>query len=165
MDSSELRPAEVIIGPARLLVLVVIETDSRTFAAEMGCGSVHATNPTRRENPSGAGGRAPGNVGSREAPGRVRPFHRRAHLGGLDGVSLPVPLLRWRFRPPAHLPVDRKGGGYQQRSVGRSIVSGERLLRPRSEEHTSELQSPCNLVCRLLLEKKKNDSGQPLHDE
>src|SRR2546426_7375965 len=28
-------------------------------------------------------------------------------------------------------------------------------LTPRSEEHTSELQSPCNLVCRLLLEKKK----------
>src|SRR5256885_10178492 len=27
-------------------------------------------------------------------------------------------------------------------------------LRERSEEHTSELQSPCNLVCRLLLEKK-----------
>src|SRR5256885_12642010 len=29
------------------------------------------------------------------------------------------------------------------------------LLADRSEEHTSELQSPCNLVCRLLLEKKK----------
>src|SRR5256885_9361756 len=29
------------------------------------------------------------------------------------------------------------------------------LFDPRSEEHTSELQSPCNLVCRLLLEKKK----------
>src|SRR5256885_6762295 len=29
-------------------------------------------------------------------------------------------------------------------------------LRQRSEEHTSELQSPCNLVCRLLLEKKKD---------
>src|SRR5256885_6219630 len=28
----------------------------------------------------------------------------------------------------------------------------------RSEEHTSELQSPCNLVCRLLLEKKKNEA-------
>src|SRR2546426_8065580 len=28
--------------------------------------------------------------------------------------------------------------------------------KKRSEEHTSELQSPCNLVCRLLLEKKKN---------
>src|SRR5256885_3754799 len=30
-----------------------------------------------------------------------------------------------------------------------------RPIVPRSEEHTSELQSPCNLVCRLLLEKKK----------
>src|SRR2546426_2374056 len=30
------------------------------------------------------------------------------------------------------------------------------VFRFRSEEHTSELQSPCNLVCRLLLEKKKN---------
>src|SRR5256885_3808406 len=30
-------------------------------------------------------------------------------------------------------------------------------VRLRSEEHTSELQSPCNLVCRLLLEKKKNN--------
>src|SRR2546426_1790978 len=30
-----------------------------------------------------------------------------------------------------------------------------REVRVRSEEHTSELQSPCNLVCRLLLEKKK----------
>src|SRR5256885_12721787 len=29
------------------------------------------------------------------------------------------------------------------------------VRHPRSEEHTSELQSPCNLVCRLLLEKKK----------
>src|SRR2546426_3794313 len=35
----------------------------------------------------------------------------------------------------------------------------------RSEEHTSELQSPCNLVCRLLLEKKKKRSKQrtPIH--
>src|SRR5258708_36213625 len=31
----------------------------------------------------------------------------------------------------------------------------------RSEEHTSELQSPDHLVCRLLLEKKKTDSTQP----
>src|SRR5256885_5729270 len=30
----------------------------------------------------------------------------------------------------------------------------------RSEEHTSELQSPCNLVCRLLLEKKKNSNDK-----
>src|SRR5256885_12989206 len=33
----------------------------------------------------------------------------------------------------------------------------------RSEEHTSELQSPCNLVCRLLLEKKKKKKKQHNH--
>src|SRR5256885_12619146 len=41
-----------------------------------------------------------------------------------------------------------------------SREDGEEEARPgdgRSEEHTSELQSPCNLVCRLLLEKKKNN--------
>src|SRR5256885_10482441 len=35
-------------------------------------------------------------------------------------------------------------------------------LGTRSEEHTSELQSPCNLVCRLLLEKKKNTRSKPI---
>src|SRR5256885_9702732 len=35
--------------------------------------------------------------------------------------------------------------------------------RSRSEEHTSELQSPCNLVCRLLLEKKKKYEHEPTH--
>src|SRR2546426_8951685 len=34
-------------------------------------------------------------------------------------------------------------------------AAGRREQGERSEEHTSELQSPCNLVCRLLLEKKK----------
>src|SRR5256885_916490 len=34
----------------------------------------------------------------------------------------------------------------------------KKLADGRSEEHTSELQSPCNLVCRLLLEKKKQTS-------
>src|SRR2546426_4573179 len=42
--------------------------------------------------------------------------------------------------------------------------SSRRTCRPRrprrSEEHTSELQSPCKLVCRLLLEKKKNAATQ-----
>src|SRR5256885_15408792 len=35
---------------------------------------------------------------------------------------------------------------------------GGTCARARSEEHTSELQSPCNLVCRLLLEKKRVNS-------
>src|SRR2546426_2301542 len=34
------------------------------------------------------------------------------------------------------------------------------VLKSRSEEHTSELQSPCNLVCRLLLEKKKKNNSR-----
>src|SRR3989454_8142932 len=43
----------------------------------------------------------------------------------------------------------------------------ERLPEPRhdrSEEHTSELQSPCNLVCRLLLEKKKQSKTSDHRD-
>src|SRR5256885_11982820 len=47
------------------------------------------------------------------------------------------------------------------RALTNSAKSSTRLRRVgqgsvRSEEHTSELQSPCNLVCRLLLEKKKH---------
>src|SRR2546426_7505917 len=38
----------------------------------------------------------------------------------------------------------------------RRARTAETEFEVRSEEHTSELQSPCNLVCRLLLEKKKN---------
>src|SRR2546426_8810766 len=59
--------------------------------------------------------------------------------GGVDDVDLDPPIA------------DRGGLGQD----------GDALLDPlsgdqdRSEEHTSELQSPCNLVCRLLLEKKK----------
>src|SRR5256885_9977639 len=46
--------------------------------------------------------------------------------------------------------------------MARRLASRRGSLRDRSEEHTSELQSPCNLVCRLLLEKKKkqNESTQ-----
>src|SRR5256885_2612571 len=47
-------------------------------------------------------------------------------------------------------PKGRRGCTYRPRPGGREDVAR------RSEEHTSELQSPCNLVCRLLLEKKKN---------
>src|SRR5205807_8678968 len=47
-----------------------------------------------------------------------------------------------------------------ERVVGGMVVKGPNIKRrpigQRSEEHTSELQSPCNLVCRLLLEKKKH---------
>src|SRR2546426_4435293 len=48
------------------------------------------------------------------------------------------------------------GGACRIRCVTVSVTSGAGAIG-RSEEHTSELQSPCNLVCRLLLEKKKED--------
>src|SRR2546426_7638189 len=50
--------------------------------------------------------------------------------------------------------VDRDLGLLLSRFAG--LVS---RIGSRSEEHTSELQSPCNLVCRLLLEKKKNTTA------
>src|SRR5256885_13064954 len=53
-----------------------------------------------------------------------------------------------------------------RRRLGRGLVSPQSRDEPRierrSEEHTSELQSPCNLVCRLLLEKKKRISTDRL---
>src|SRR5256885_12385146 len=39
-----------------------------------------------------------------------------------------------------------------------TIDADDSGIRTRSEEHTSELQSPCNIVCRLLLEKQHKDS-------
>src|SRR5256885_11038204 len=55
-----------------------------------------------------------------------------------------------------------QGGFRFDRNMLRDALDGDRYAavheqpeHPRSEEHTSELQSPCNLVCRLLLEKKK----------
>src|SRR5256885_12967375 len=50
--------------------------------------------------------------------------------------------FRWRTAPPPD-------------SCSAACRALRRRPRWRSEEHTSELQSPCNLVCRLLLEKKK----------
>src|SRR2546430_5102890 len=56
-------------------------------------------------------------------------------------------LFRSRGRHPDHA----RGG--RQRAA--ATARGARARRVRSEEHTSELQSQSNLVCRLLLEKKK----------
>src|SRR2546426_5901646 len=55
------------------------------------------------------------------------------------------------------LRLDTKEGAFADRGGHQVIVPGN-----RSEEHTSELQSPCNLVCRLLLEKKNTGAaGSP----
>src|SRR5256885_3859555 len=54
----------------------------------------------------------------------------------------------------------RSHEGADEALAGQVHALGERPAqhgKARSEEHTSELQSPCNLVCRLLLEKKKGE--------
>src|SRR2546426_1724207 len=72
------------------------------------------------------------------------------------------------FRSAGKAPAERRTGGVDGRGFvqprpggvasgfGDDGVAWHRACR--SEEHTSELQSPCNLVCRLLLEKKKNNN-------
>src|SRR2546426_5707175 len=73
----------------------------------------------------------------------------------LGALALP---LRARWRPAS---------GVVGLVVSARLAPGAEAwyVRPggaeRSEEHTSELQSPCNLVCRLLLEKKKQTGGSP----
>src|SRR2546430_10626432 len=59
------------------------------------------------------------------------------------------------FRSPMAPPIVRQKVGGQQGDVFGPIAQRRHLDR-RSEEHTSELQSQSNLVCRLLLEKKTN---------
>src|SRR5256885_6459045 len=77
------------------------------------------------------------------------------------------------FRSPSPCPYRRRG---QERTLRwKDESSFVFLLRPgerfahavafRSEEHTSELQSPCNLVCRLLLEKKKKKRASTRHTD
>src|SRR5256885_7436919 len=65
---------------------------------------------------------------------------------------------RWRRRPAAARAAARPPPDPTARPAsprtGRGLAPAPTPPR-RSEEHTSELQSPCNLVCRLLLEKKK----------
>src|SRR3989454_3571262 len=93
-------------------------------------------------------------------------------LFGLDGILFETLRLRVGIGiedRPVHGPATRpepatahlvrvRFARHKFRQVGRAWVQGCRAAGEsgdRSEEHTSELQSPCNLVCRLLLEKKK----------
>src|SRR5437773_12415480 len=92
-----------------------------------------------------------------------------AQIGRKD--LLPLFVLRLRHPPESTLfpyttlfrsPADRCSSAPEP-SVAVGPASGSRSRRAvqlRSEEHTSELQSHHDLVCRLLLEKKKWDNGQ-----
>src|SRR5437016_10834142 len=73
-----------------------------------------------------------------------RDHKRRDHAGGFHPARKIVTAALYRLT--GRVPVDRADGNHQSKCERRD---------DRSEEHTSELQSLTNLVCRLLLEKKK----------
>src|SRR5258708_31798625 len=70
-------------------------------------------------------------------------------LGGLIALGVPVFVHLLRRHVTVPRPV-------------RSLMFFERGIQSRSEEHTSELQSPDHLVCRLLLEKKNERASRRL---
>src|SRR5256885_9859998 len=61
----------------------------------------------------------------------------------------------WDMYRPARFVKNVRVVTFKDVNIEELAKSDLELPRERSEEHTSELQSPCNLVCRLLLEKKK----------
>src|SRR5256885_10981190 len=66
-----------------------------------------------------------------------------------------------RFRVQTREVIATGGAGHESGVLALEV--GQPALGGRSEEHTSELQSPCNLVCRLLLEKKKKHTISVTH--
>src|SRR5256885_4429647 len=70
-------------------------------------------------------------------------------------------LLNGSFRPEARICVLRSYMRQRETLVQDAASQVLHMQKARSEEHTSELQSPCNLVCRLLLEKKKKNKPPP----
>src|SRR5258708_22760741 len=116
-------------------------------------------------------GDAPGELGMGLAAGETR--WRGMTSIFEKALTAPVPSCRWRIRSaststgttgragsptaprpaaPWHRRRAPRARRYRPSQAARDV---DAMVLPRSEEHTSELQSPDHLVCRLLLEKKK----------
>src|ERR1022692_3286821 len=86
-------------------------------------------------------------------PVRAPPEVFRLKVSG----TLPPSKSKAPFQTPATFAAKSSTAKQEQRLANLStvfILASKATSLSRSEEHTSELQSPCNLVCRLLLEKK-----------
>src|SRR2546426_8975530 len=81
--------------------------------------------------------------------------------GSWKTLSADAVSSRWEILSSAGIVGGRSGGAKSGCAAQRAGSLGAVAFGSRSEEHTSELQSPCNLVCRLLLEKKKNKLATP----
>src|SRR5947208_6148273 len=118
-------------------------------------GSVSSQAPSQPQAPAGRGAH----------PASAMPRRRVARTLASRRPERPAPKARMKTsKREASI-----GGSSWQRTVGQRAVgltrtryeSSEKTAwhsPPRSEEHTSELQSPDHLVCRLLLEKKKTNT-------
>src|SRR2546422_2424366 len=78
---------------------------------------------------------------------------------------VPLQCSRDGSRGPGASPRDQRAARGGELCAGRAVLRAARPAHssPRSEEHTSELQSRLHLVCRLLLEKKKNNEKRHTH--
>src|SRR5258708_18944473 len=91
-------------------------------------------------------------------PPRSTLFPYTTLFRSLDGFA--IADIR-RLRPGKSILVERRSGLHiHGKPRAEANDSGTGFPVDRSEEHTSELQSPDHLVCRLLLEKKKKTSSQ-----
>src|SRR5215467_16329395 len=77
-----------------------------------------------------------------------------------DTATTEIYTLSLHDALPIPRQLDEPGARYALGDVPALLDLDVVVAAPRSEEHTSELQSPCNLVCRLLLEKKKKPSAR-----
>src|SRR5256885_3443719 len=98
-----------------------------------------------------------------EARAMKRPVHSATALAALAicatlaGCAAPrQPLYAWNdYQPQVYQYLKDDGSTGAEDQLLKLEEARLKVQAERSEEHTSELQSPCNLVCRLLLEKKK----------
>src|SRR5688572_19045840 len=117
---------------------------SRRLAGIRRTGDRSSTELELPSTVKGGKARYPGDAGTIPCPDRVR-------RGVASHGELPTALrisTRHRHRHDERCPT-------QSGAIPLPTTSGGARYRTRSEEHTSELQSQSNLVCRLLLEKKK----------
>src|SRR5258708_21306217 len=172
--------------PAAICFLLIMGLCIRRCSSwsRKGTSAASGAVPTTTAKPSTTGSRAPGASNWSARPGsgarlpkfwrdffpRVRSRHETAtRMVPASGRDVQPAATRLRaFRRDGEPSSDAHGRKHPRRDVapGSAAVGIDPVAsEDRSEEHTSELQSPDHLVCRLLLEKKKQLKSAAYSDE